>query len=110
MVRTSSGLFTVHKLNAAGLKNAQLIADQFEHLHSTLESIVGEQTIGVNMAFSKAEMHLEAACFYTKKALASNIANQERSVFQAPVDRIDTASPLGWNVGGITAEIGRAHV
>ena len=66
-------LFQVHKLNEDGLILAGTIAISFGHLLSDLIHMCPE-----GREFSIVKSKLEEACFYSKKAMASNPDNQEK--------------------------------
>lgn len=65
-------LFEVHKLNAEGMKKAELIARSFSILLDNLEDVCRE-----GREFSIAKSQLEEACFYAKKAMVSDPMNQD---------------------------------
>ncbi len=70
--------FKVHMLNAAGKEKAAGIAEGFSVLLDGLNDIVGTTADPVvGRAWSLAKTHLEEACFYAKKAMASQPENQE---------------------------------
>lgn len=64
-------LFRVHKLNEAGLKNAQLIAEAFTDLTSKLALYCYP-----GREFSIVCTKLEEAAFFAKKSIANNPMNQ----------------------------------
>lgn len=72
-------LFQVHRLNAAGLEKADRLAGAFDYLLSKLREICPEQT----REFSLVKTYLEQACFFAKKSIANNPANQEPDKVQA---------------------------
>lgn len=65
--------FAVHMLNTEGKEKAQHIAANFDALLNALESLCGSD--GREMAIVKTK--LEEACFFAKKAMASNPENQQ---------------------------------
>lgn len=66
--------FTVHRLNAAGMKKATAIAEHFSDLLDVLEEhFCGKE--GRDIALVRTE--LEKANFYAKRAMASKKENQE---------------------------------
>lgn len=65
-------LFEVHMLNEAGKRNAQYIAGAFNDLLDKLGQIC---PAGREMAITKTK--LEEACFFAKKAMASDTSNQQ---------------------------------
>lgn len=66
--------FQFHKLNTLGIEKAQRLATDFDSLllkiYSTLNNKPGRE---LSIAITK----LEEACFFAKKAMASDVANQE---------------------------------
>lgn len=66
-----SPLFQVHKLNDAGMAKARAIAEGFNAL---LEQLEGQ--CGAGREFALAKTHLEQACIYAKKAMATQPENQ----------------------------------
>ena len=71
-------LFEVHILNEVGKGNARAIATAFDELLTKLRGIVDEAAWRScpSSEFEAAERCLETACFYAKKAMANNQANQ----------------------------------
>lgn len=65
-------LFAVHKLNDTGMVRAGLIAASFTELLKDLKQHCPEGT----RTFALVRTHLEAACFYAKKAMAELPDNQ----------------------------------
>jgi len=64
--------FTVHKLNADGLSEAEELAQRFSDLLSYTESV------GIDARLNAiVRTKLEEACFFAKKSLAKNPENQE---------------------------------
>lgn len=63
--------FAVHRLNEAGMRKAQEIALAFGNLLERLEEFCPS---GREMAITKTK--LEEACFFAKKAMASQPENQ----------------------------------
>ncbi len=66
--------FAVHMLNAEGRERAQAIARDFDHLLGNLETVIGA---GPSREMSIVRTKLEEACFFAKKAMASQAKNQE---------------------------------
>jgi len=66
-------LFEVHKLNEEGFKKAALLATAYENLATAIEECVGT---GPSREKALARTKLEESCFFAKKALAVNPANQ----------------------------------
>lgn len=64
--------FAVHMLNEDGKAKAQELAQQFSKLTDYIEAI-GVQGRELSLAKTK----LEEACFFAKKAMATNLSNQE---------------------------------
>lgn len=64
--------FQYHKLNSAGQKKAQDIAESFDNLLTELESLCPTGT----REFSLVKTKLEEACFYAKKSMAIQPHNQ----------------------------------
>ena len=64
--------FAVHKLNEEGQQRAQMISESFDSLVSTLNGICMDCR-----EYSIAKTKLEEACFFAKKAMAINLANQD---------------------------------
>lgn len=67
--------FEVHKMNAKGIEKASHVANAFANLLDELESIIG----GPSREMSIVRTKLEEACFFAKKAMANNLANQDLS-------------------------------
>lgn len=65
--------FKVHMLNEDGKKKATLIAQGFAILADLIQSIVGEGSPELTLAFRD----LERACFYAKKSMAQQEKNQQ---------------------------------
>ena len=65
-------LFQVHRLNEDGMKKAAVIAASFDRCLNELTPIC---QAGRELAIVKTK--LEEACFFAKKAMASNPVNQE---------------------------------
>ena len=63
-------LFQVHRLNPAGQKNAQIVAESFDEL---LRHLTAHVPAGREFAIVKTK--LEEACFFAKKAIANDPAN-----------------------------------
>lgn len=73
MPKSTNPLFQVHKLNKEGFEKAELLAGLFDDLLTGMEKL--NLRDGRELALSRT--HLEEACFFAKKALASNPANQD---------------------------------
>ncbi len=67
-----SPLFEFHKLNADGIQKAKAIAIAFNQLLQQVEAMC---PAGRELAVAKT--NLEQACFFAKKAMACDVANQE---------------------------------
>jgi len=65
-------LFQVHKLNPGGQTKAAFVASAFDDL---LSNIQGHCPVNTR-EFSLVKTHLEEACFFAKKAIANDPANQ----------------------------------
>lgn len=65
-------LYGFHKLNSDGQEKAVQIAKLFDDLTAQLQVLCTE-----SRAFSITKTKLEEACFFAKKAMAINLANQE---------------------------------
>jgi|GEM_PF-3123487 len=66
--------FKVHLLNDKGIERAKLMQTKFEELVEVLKTECGcEEGRQLNLALTK----LEEACFFAKKAMACNTANQQ---------------------------------
>lgn len=65
--------FSVHMLNEQGKSKAQTIAKAFDTLLTTLLAINPEASREMSLARTK----LEEACFFAKKAMASNPENTQ---------------------------------
>lgn len=63
--------FRTHKLNEQGIERASLIADLYDELLEELKLLCRDCR-----EFSVVKTKLEEACFFTKKAMASDIENQ----------------------------------
>lgn len=66
-----SELFQVHMLNEQGKAKARAIADHFESLLTALTPLCPG-----GREFSIVKTKLEEACFFAKKAMAKDMANQ----------------------------------
>jgi hypothetical protein len=66
-----SPLFQFHKLNEAGIKNAQLIDESFDSVLCYLSKICPD-----GREFSITKTKLEEASFFAKKAMAMRPENQ----------------------------------
>jgi hypothetical protein len=64
-------LFQVHRLNTSGQIKAKFVAEQFNELLSHVQAQV---PVGRELAIVKTK--LEEACFFAKKAIANDPANQ----------------------------------
>ena len=64
--------FTVHKLNADGLSQAEELAQRFSELLDFTDSIGFDPRLDAIV-----KTKLEEACFFAKKSMAMNPANQE---------------------------------
>jgi len=64
--------FEVHMLTSEGLRNSQTIATLFNNLLCELESF-----LPARREFSIVKTKLEEACFFAKKAMASDIKYQK---------------------------------
>lgn len=64
-------LFQVHKLNPGGQAKAAFVADAFDDVLSKLNTHV---PAGRELAIVRTK--LEEACFFAKKAIANDLANQ----------------------------------
>jgi hypothetical protein len=69
--------FAVHMLNAEGKVKATAIAAYFDSLLTSLNSIVGTPENGSTREMAIVKTKLEEACFFTKKAMASQKVNQQ---------------------------------
>ena len=67
-------LFSVHKLNEAGVVKAKAIAMDFSTLLSLLTSYCG----GSSREMSVVKTKLQEACFFAKRAMAQLPENQEQ--------------------------------
>jgi uncharacterized protein YggE len=68
-------LFEFHRLNEAGVAKANAVASAFDELLRILQEITAEESTGRPFAIVRTK--LEEACFFAKKAVAINPANQE---------------------------------
>jgi len=66
--------FKVHLLNDKGIERAKLMQAKFEELAEVLKTECGCEE---GRQFSLALTKLEEACFFAKKAMACNTANQQ---------------------------------
>jgi hypothetical protein len=64
-------LFQVHRLNPGGQAKAEFVADAFEDCLAKLSTHVP-----ASREFSIVKTKLEEACFFAKKAIANDPANQ----------------------------------
>lgn len=76
--------FEVHMLNDTGKQKAKQIAEMFDGLLSSAKNVVlsgwdpNEPTNAeVMRELALVRTHLETACFFAKKAMANNPANQQ---------------------------------
>lgn len=67
--------FAVHILNEKGIAAAKTIQLVFDRALNNLKEICTE-----GREFSIAKTKLEEACFFTKKAMAINLNNQQQKV------------------------------
>ena len=67
-------LFQVHMLNVDGRSKARAIAELFDELLTKLQKEMGSAP---SRYASLVNTHLEQACFYAKKNIATDSANQE---------------------------------
>lgn len=65
--------FEVHRLNEEGIKKAQEIAKAFDDLLFSLETLA---LVPSGREFAIVTTHLEEACFFAKKGMASQKENQ----------------------------------
>lgn len=70
-------LFEVHKLNEIGLTKANNIAKSFDDLLAAIHSYCLPTGATDSRYFALVKTHLEQACFYAKKAMASQAENQQ---------------------------------
>lgn len=73
-------LFAFHKLNEDGQKKSRQIAEEFQKLFDRLLVIVGGGNLpdGIgSREFIECKSKLEEACFYAKKAMATQDRHQE---------------------------------
>jgi len=73
-VRTPRAEFGVHILNTEGISKARNMATQFSDLLDWLEQ-PGMCVMSPELTIAKRK--LEEACFYAKKAMATNLVNQQ---------------------------------
>lgn len=66
-------LFQVHRLNKEGLAKAELLAGFFDDLLKGMEQL----NLRDGRELALARTHLEEACFFAKKALATHPAYQD---------------------------------
>lgn len=64
-------LFQVHRLNPGGRAKAEFVANSFDDLLSNISTHVPP-----GREFSIVKTNLEQACFFAKKAIANDPANQ----------------------------------
>jgi hypothetical protein len=64
--------FEVHMLNETGKQNAKEIAETFDTCLNKLTELCPE-----GRSFSIVKTKLEEACFFAKKAMASDVTNTE---------------------------------
>jgi hypothetical protein len=69
-------MFEVHMLNDEGKGHAKQIAESFNNLLQELQQEVGAGT--ATREFSLCKTKLEEACFFAKKAMASQPRNQQQ--------------------------------
>ena len=70
--------FEVHMLNAGGIEKAQKMAASFDQLLSELYELSGS-AVQTHRPMAIVRTKLEEACFFAKKAMASNPANQKEN-------------------------------
>lgn len=70
-------LFKVHKLNDLGMTKAIGIAKAYDMLLETVGELMGTPSSGSTRELSLVRTHLELASFYTKKAMAMQVQNQQ---------------------------------
>jgi hypothetical protein len=72
---TMKSEFAVHKLNEDGIAKANIMGWKFSELLYWLE---GSDVCIEGRELSLAKTKLEEACFYAKKAMATNLVNQKK--------------------------------
>jgi hypothetical protein len=68
-----STLFKYHQLNAGGLAKCEFVTNSFDDLLSNLETHCNVNS----REFSLVKTKLEEACFFAKKSIAIDPANQK---------------------------------
>lgn len=71
--KTINPEFQVHRLNPAGLTKAEEVAIAFDELLEQVKNWIPE-----SRELSLVKTHMEQACFYVKKGLAKQAANQQQ--------------------------------
>jgi hypothetical protein len=66
--------FAVHMLNEEGKKKAERIAKAFDALQNELTEVIGPSSPSRELSICTTK--LEEACFFAKKAMASQVHNQ----------------------------------
>lgn len=66
-------MFEVHKLNEQGMRHAGWMQGEFQRFLDRLESVCGIEGREIAIVRTK----LEEACFFAKRAMALDPANQE---------------------------------
>lgn len=74
--------FTVHRLNADGMRKAEQLAEDFSALLDKLETLV-PTTAGNGREQALVRTHMQLACFYAKRAMALHPANHEHTTVPA---------------------------
>lgn len=69
-------VFEFFKLNPAGVERAALLATEFDSFYARIRELIGTPASGSTRELAIVRTNLEAACMYSKKALAMNPANQ----------------------------------
>lgn len=76
---TNEALFTFHKLNEKGQTKAEAIASAYENFLKSVYEIAFDGAAGFeSREWSIVKTKLEEACFFTKKAMATQVVNQFR--------------------------------
>jgi hypothetical protein len=73
--KAASEYFNTYSLNEYGKAKAVSIGEMFDELLANLKMVCME-----GREFSIAKTKLEEACFFSRKAMAINLANQERNI------------------------------
>lgn len=70
--------FKVHKLNALGLQKAETVANIFDAALAEIESVCSTvDATGSTRYMAIVRTKMEEACFFAKKAVATNPINQQ---------------------------------